>query len=99
MVAQTDTSSVMTVRSVRFDENSVIPDTPQQQTLAMNMEADKDKGCSFSSMQRKTTLGYEIDPTRHITFKASPSFDIWSMGDFKMKASPYDLQNQSVARP
>ena len=82
-----NTSSVMAVRSVTFDENSVIPDINSVQTAALDADKAEEKGCSFSSMQRKHTLGYEIDPTRHISFKASPSFDVWSMNDFKMKAS------------
>jgi hypothetical protein len=80
-------SSVMALSSVTFDENSVFPDLNTPVKVALNAAEEEEKGCSFSSMQRKHTLGYEIDPSRHITFKASPSFDVWSMGDFKMKAS------------
>lgn len=80
-------SSVMAVRSVTFDENSIIPDVNQVQKAAMSAHNDEPKGCRFSSMQRKNTLGYEIDPSRHLTFTASPSFDIWDPTDFKAKFS------------
>lgn len=43
------------------------------------------KSCSFSSFHRKNTFGYEIDPSQHISFTASPSFDIWDPGDFEAK--------------
>lgn len=73
------------VKTVRFDENSIIPDTSDIQLLAMDEPQKKVKSCSFSSAQRKHTFGYEIDPSRHVTFVASPSFDIWDPSDFKAR--------------
>ena len=94
--------SVMTVRSVTFDENSIIPDLNTPIKTALDAQPEQGKGCSFSSMQRKHTLGYEIDPSRHITFKASPSLDFWTMDDFKMKASlrfTKSLGGEALKRP
>jgi hypothetical protein len=53
-----------------------------------NLNAAPSKGeCSFSSFQRKHTIGYELDESRQIAFKASPSFDVWNPSDVDMKFS------------
>lgn len=43
------------------------------------------KSCRFSSFQRKNTIGYELDNARHISFNASPSFDLWNPSDMDFK--------------
>ena len=43
------------------------------------------KSCRFSSAQRNSTVGYALDDSRHISFKASPSFDAFNPSDFDMK--------------
>ena len=43
--------------------------------------------CGFSSFQRKHTIGYEFDESHHLSFKVSPSFDIWDPSDFETKVS------------
>jgi hypothetical protein len=80
--------------SVRFDENSV--------KTALNEKAKQESSCSFSSIQRKHTLGYEIDPSRHVAFTASPSFDIWDPSDFKARFSlrfTKSLGGEALKRP
>ena len=84
--AQTS-SSAMQITSVTFDENSIIPDINAQPQVALNDEGTAVKTCSFSSFQRNNTIGYEIDPSRHVSFNASPSFDIWNPTDFEAKVS------------
>ena len=49
--------------------------------------APAQSSCRFSSFQRKHTLGYEFDESRHIFFKVSPSFDIWDPSEFDTKVS------------
>lgn len=50
-----------------------------------NYEVETRKSCSFSSFHRKNTVGYELDGSRHISFSASPSFDLFDADDFEMK--------------
>jgi len=45
------------------------------------------KSCSFSKFHRKHTLGYEMDESRHIALKVSPSFDVFDPSDFETKVS------------
>ena len=52
---------------------------------AMHARENTETSCAFSSFHRKNTVGYELDSARHISFTASPSFDIWDASDFDMK--------------
>ena len=64
------------------DFNTIQPATG----LAMNAgQGESRQSCSFSSFQRKNTVGYQLDESRHISFKASPSFDIFDPSDVKVK--------------
>lgn len=59
----------------------------QKQNLKPEAPANEKKSCSFSSFQRKNTLGYEWDESTHIALRVSPSFDIWQPDDIKVKTS------------
>lgn len=45
------------------------------------------KSCSFSSFQRKNTVGYEFSESTHLALTVSPSFDIWDASDFDVKST------------
>ncbi len=55
---------------------------PQGTTIQKNASQ---KSCRFSSAHRKNTIGYALDDSRHISFTASPSFDVFDPSDFDMK--------------
>lgn len=55
---------------------------------AMNtVSAVPEKSCEFSRHHRKHTVGYEIDPSRHIAFDVRPSMDIWNPSDMDTEVS------------
>lgn len=66
---------------------SGVPPMVDGPTLALAQNAAPAKSCSFSSFQRKNTIGYEWDESTHLNFTVSPSFDVWSMNDFDVKTS------------
>lgn len=55
-------------------------------TTSKNSNTTK-KSCSFSSFQRKNTIGYEFDESSRISFSASPKIDVFDPSDFDMKVS------------
>jgi hypothetical protein len=45
------------------------------------------QSCNFSSFHRRHTVGYELDESRHIAFKASPKVDVWNPSDTEVEFS------------
>jgi outer membrane murein-binding lipoprotein Lpp len=43
------------------------------------------KSCHFSSHHRKNTIGYQFDESSHLSFKASPSFDVFDPSYMEVK--------------
>ena len=66
---------------------SGVPPVDGVPTLALAQNGAPAKSCSFSSFQRKNTIGYEWDESTHLNLTVSPSFDVWSMNDFDVKTS------------
>ena len=60
------------------------PATGADVVITLN-QAESKKSCRFSSFQRKNTIGYELDDSRHIGFNISPSFDIFNPTDIEVK--------------
>lgn len=52
---------------------------------AVIQKSQSQKSCGFSFAHRGSTVGYALDDSRHISFKASPSFDAFNPSDFDMK--------------
>lgn len=83
-----------------MDDGVAPPHT--QTVLAVKEEVKEKKACSFSSFQRKNTLGYEWDESTHLSMTVSPKFDVWSMDDFEVKTSvrlTYALSGAANKRP